>query len=114
MKDVRNPLLSMVAAVALTAGALSACSQQGEKQAEAGATAEETGGVTAQDQLQEEAAQVGEAIEAGAMKAAQAIDDGTDKLAKGATEMKAETQAEQKADASETPAAEPAPAQKQQ
>jgi hypothetical protein len=104
MTDVRKPLLSLAAALALSTGALTACSQQEETKAETGVTAEESGAVSTEDQLQEEAAQVGEAIEAGAMKAAQAIDDGTDKLAKEATELKAETQAQQKADASEAPA----------
>lgn len=74
-----TPFLPAVAALTL-AGALAACSPAEQEATEA--------------EVSEEAAQVGEAIEAGAREVAQEVDQATDDLAAEAQEQQAETAAD--------------------
>jgi len=74
-----------LAAVAVLALGAAACSPSDEKKTD-----------DAGDAVQEEAAQVGSAIAAGASEAAQEIDEATDKLAQRADNQKAETATDEK------------------
>ena len=73
-----------LAAVAALALGMAACSPA--EQDEAQTDANDAGA-----SIQEEAAQVGSAIAAGASEAAQEVDEATDKLAEKADDQKAET-----------------------
>lgn len=92
-----NPIqrLTGLAAVLLAAGAVAACENRSnvEAQPETAPTAGD-GTTNTESQLQEEAAQVGEAIEAGAREVGQEIDQATDQLAEEAEEAEADTAAE--------------------
>ena len=87
-------LVALAAALALSAG-LVACNNSPKEnpEAQAGETVGD-GTTSTADQVREEAAQVGEAIEAGAKEAAQEIDQATDKMAEEAKEAEADTAAE--------------------
>ena len=74
-----------LAAVAALALGVAACSPSDEKKTD-----------DAGDAVQEEAAQVGSAIAAGASEAAQEVDEATDKLAERADDQKAETATDEK------------------
>lgn len=76
---LRTPLLSIAAALAL-AGGMAACSPAEQESTEA--------------EVSEEAAQVGDALEAGAREVAQEVDQATDDLAQEADEQRAETAAD--------------------
>ncbi len=74
---LRTPsLLSVAAIAALTLGGLSACTESEEAE------------------VQEEAEQVGDAVEAGAREAAQEVDQATDDLADAAQDQREETVAD--------------------
>ena len=87
--------IQTITLAALAALSLAACShaEQDNAQADANATAADTGQAaeTAGTALKEEAYQVGSAIVAGATEAAQEVDEATDKLAEKADDQKAET-----------------------
>jgi hypothetical protein len=85
---MRTRIAALTAVAVLTLG-VAACSEPEQENAEA--TTEEAGA-----SLQEEAAQVGSAIAAGAGEVAQEIDEGTDQLAVKAEEQKAETKTDEK------------------
>lgn len=76
---LRSPLFAVAAALTLSAGVV-ACTPAEQESAEA--------------ELEEEAAQVGEAIEAGAREVAQEVDQATDDLAQEADEQRGETVAD--------------------
>ncbi len=87
--------LSLGAAMALIAAALGAC----ENKSAATAPPENApvvgdNSTSTTDQLREEAAQVGDVIEAGAKEAAQEVDQTTDRMAAEARESEADTAAE--------------------
>ncbi len=89
---MRIQTLTLAALATLSLG-VAACTpaEQDDAQADTGEAAEAAG-----DSLQEEAAQVGSAIAAGAGEAAQEIDEATDKLAEKADDQKAETATDEK------------------
>jgi len=93
MKTTR--LIALGAALALTASGLAACENKSSTEAAPENTETVGDGTTSTgDQLQEEAAQVGDAIGAAAKEAAQEIDQTTDKMAEEAREAEADTAAE--------------------
>ena len=73
---LRSPLFAVAAALTL-AGGLAACTPAEQESTEA--------------ELEEEAAQVGDAIEAGAREVAQEVDQATDDLAQESREQRSET-----------------------
>lgn len=82
-------------AAALAAVALGACENRSNATADPETAPVAGDGTTSTgDQLREEAAQVGDAVEAAAKEAAQEIDQTTDRLAEEAQESKADTAAE--------------------
>jgi hypothetical protein len=83
---IRIAALAAVSALALGAAA---CSEPDQEKVEA--NTEEAGA-----SLQEEAAQVGSAIAAGAGEVAQEVDEATDELAQEAEEQKTETKTDEK------------------
>ena len=91
----RARTLSLAVAVALIAAALGACENKSANIAQPG-TAPVVGdnSTSASDQIREEAAQVGDVIEAGAKEAAQEVDQTTDRMAAAARESEADTAAE--------------------
>lgn len=91
----RIQTLSLGAAMALIAAALGACENKSSATAQpesAPVVGDNTTSTT--DQIREEAAQVGDVIEAGAKEAAQEIDQTTDRMSAEARESQADTAAE--------------------
>ncbi len=87
--------LTGLTAAVLAAGALAACENRSNVNAEPEtAPTVGDGSTDAGSQLQEEAVQIGEALEAGAKEVAQEIDQTTDRLAEEAEEAEADTAAE--------------------